>query len=482
MVQARNVLPMAGGGYGPFPSPVDAGIALPGESRGGITASVPGGATFTYVGTQTAIYVRSGDTSGWTNVSKPGGYALGDAGWEFVQYGTKVIAVGGPSVPIQVNEVGGPAFADMIPPSSARRPRAYHIALIYGIPVLAHTFDDQDGEQPNRVWWPQIIQIPNLENWAPNLSTFAGYSGSLPQAGDGAIRAVIGGEVGIIWSERAIYRMRYLGSAPKIFDIERVERGRGPIAAGAVIDDGRMTYFIDRDGFYAFDGQQATPIGHGKVNRAIARRMNTGAVDTIKSATIPGLAVVMWALPLDGSPKPNKLIAYSVNDGRFTEIDLGASLVLETASPGISWDEEPWASRPLDQEPWASYVWDSPSFLGGDRTLTMFDSAGKMFFLTGAGLPALLETQEVAPFEPYVAEWTDPRPVVDDASAGTTVSVGVRSSVAEEVFWGPDTKLNRIGFAPVRERGVYTRMRLKIPAGFRHAIGIAATPRKGGLA
>ena len=332
------------------------------------------------------------------------------------------------------------------------------------------------------MWWPQIIQIPNLENWAPNLSTFAGYSGSLPQAGDGAIRAVIGGEVGIIWSERAIYRMRYLGSAPKIFDIERVERGRGPIAAGAVIDDGRMTYFIDRDGFYAFDGQQATPIGHGKVNRAIARRMNTGAVDTIKSATIPGLAVVMWALPLDGSPKPNKLIAYSVNDGRFTEIDLGASLVLETASPGISWDEEPWASRPLDQEPWASYVWDSPSFLGGDRTLTMFDSAGKMFFLTGAGLPALLETQEVAPFEPYVAEWTDPRPVVDDASAGTTVSVGVRSSVAEEVFWGPDTKLNRIGFAPVRERGVYTRMRLKIPAGFRHAIGIAATPRKGGLA
>ena len=481
MVTALNVLPAAGGGYGPFPSPVAADISLPGEPRGGITASVPGGATYTYMGTATAIYVRSGDTGGWSDVSRPGGYDLGSSRWEFVQYGAKVIAVCGSAAPVQVADVGG-AFSDLIPPSSGRRPRAYHIALIYGFPVLAHTFDDQDGEQPSRVWWPQLIQIPNIENWAPNLSTFAGYSGALPQAGDGKLMAVVGGEVGVIWSERAIYRMRYVGSAPKIFDIERIERGRGPISSGAVIDDGRMTYFIDRDGFYAFDGQQATPIGHGKVNRTIAKRLNTGAVDTIISAAIPGLSVVLWALPLDGATKPNKLIAFSVNDGRFTEIDLEVSAIMETATPGVSWDSEPWASRPLDEEPWASYVWDTPALLGGERTLTMFDGAGRMFYLSGPGLPAVLETQEVAPYEPMVSEWTDPRPVIDEASAGTTVSVGVRSSVASDIFWGPDTKLNRIGFAPVRERGVYARFRLKVPSGFKHAIGISATPRKGGRA
>ena len=481
MVQVLNVLPAPGGGYGPFASPVDAGIALPGEPRGGITASVPGGATYTYMGTPTAIYMRSGEDSGWTNVSRPGGYTLGNARWEFVQYGSRVMAVAGASVATQVANVGG-TFSDLIPATASRKPRAVHIALVYGFPVLAHTFDEQDGEQPSRVWWPQLIQIPDITNWAPNLSTFAGYSGALPQAGDGALRAVVGGEVGVIWAERAIYRMRYVGGAPKIFEIERIERGRGPIASGAVIDDGRMTYFIDRDGFYAFDGQQATPIGHGKINRTIARRLNSGAADKIVSAALPGLSVVLWALPLDGAEKPNKLIAYSVNDGRFTEIDLAVSAIMETATPGVSWDSDPWAERPLDEEPWASIVWDTPAFLGGERVLTMFDVTGKMFYLTGAGLPAVLETQEVAPFEPNVAEWTDPRPVIDEASLGTTVSVGTRPSVAQEVSWGPDTKLNRIGYAPTRERGVYTRFRLKVPAGFKHAVGISATPRKGGRA
>lgn len=481
MVQVLNVLPAPGGGYGPFPSPVAADTSLPGEPRGGITASVPGGATYTYMGTQTAIYLRSGDSGGWTNVSRSGGYSLGTDRWEFVQYGAKIIAVGGAGVPTQVADVGG-AFSDLIPATAGRKPRAVHIALVYGFPVLAHTFDDQDSEQPSRVWWPQLIQIPDITNWAPNLSTFAGYSGALPQAGDGALRAVVGGEVGIIWAERAIYRMRYVGSAPRIFEIERIERGRGPIASGAVVDDGRMTYFLDRDGFYAFDGQQATPIGHGKVNRTIARRLNPGAVNTIISASIPGLSVVLWALPLDGATRPNKLIALSVNDGRFTEIDLAASMIMETATPGVSWDADPWINRPLDQEPWASYVWDTPALLGGERTLTLFDATGKMFYLSGPGLPALLETQEVAPYEPMVAEWTDPRPVIDEASLGTTVSVGVRPSVAHDVSWGQDTKLNRIGYAPTRERGVYTRFRLKVPSGFKHAIGISATPRQGGRA
>lgn len=482
MVRAMNVLPApAGGGYIPFPSLVDAGITLPGEPRGGIVAAVPSGATYTYLGTETGLYVRSNDADGWDDVSRPGGYSLGNDRWEFVQYGDRVIAVCGAAAPMQVNAVGGPAFSDLVSPGSGRKPRAKRIGLVYGFPVIGHTFDDQDGEQPSRVWWPKLIQVVDITDWAPNLSTFSGYSGALPQAADGKIFAIIGGEVGTIICERAIYRMRYVGAAPKIFEIERVERGRGAISAGSVIDDGRLTHFIDRDGFYVFDGQQATPVGHGKVNRTVASRLNTAALDTIVSATVPGLGIVLRALPLDGAAAPNKIIAYSVNDSRFTEIDLPASAIMETSSPGISWDDEPWASRSLDAEPWASYVWDSPEMVGGQKVLTMIEAGGGCSYLTGSGLPATLETQEIAPYEPFVSEWTDVRPVIDDASDGTTVAVGVRNSVGHEVSWGPDVRLNRIGSAPVRERGVYARFRFKIPSGFKHAIGAAASPRRGGL-
>lgn len=483
MVRATNVLPASGGGYWPFPSPVQTDTPLPGEPLGSITATVPGGGEYTYVGTATALYARTGGGSGWDDVSRPGGYALtSGARWEFAQFGTKIIAVCGGSEPMQVSDAGGPEFSDLVAVDSARKPRAAHIGLVYGFPVIGDTVDDLDGEQPSRVWWPRLIQVPNITDWTPNLSTFSGYSGSLPQAGDGDVLKIVGGEVGTIVCRRAIYRMRYVGSAPKIFEIDRVVRGKGAISSGAVIDNGMVTYFIDEDGPYAFDGQQAVPIGHGKVSHTIMRRLNMAAKDSIVASVIRGSGIILWALPLDGAEKPNRIIAYSPNDGRFSEVEIAASAIIETATPGVAWDEEPWSDRPLDEEPWASYVWDSPELMGGARTLTLFDATGAMSFLTGPGLPALLETNETGPFEPMVAEWTEVRPVVDDASLGTRVSVGVRMSVGDEVRWGTPAGLNRVGSAPVRSRGIYGRYRLEIPSGFRHAIGVSATPRPGGRA
>lgn len=477
MSRVENVLPAAGGlGYDVFPSPVDGGADLPGEPRGLIVAEVPG-ARYTYMGTPTGLYVRTG--GGWQNVSKPGGYALdSDDRWEFVQYQKKIIAVCGPSSEMQVIDVGAPAFADL--PASSRKPRARHIGLINGVPVIGHTFDDQDGEQPSRIWWPRQIQVVDITDWTPNLSTRSGYTTSLPQAADGGVLHFVAGEVGEVHCNRAIYRMRFIGGNA-IVELDRVVRGKGPIASGAVIDDGTATYFIDNDGFYAFNGQEVVPIGHGKVDETITRAINRNALAAITSAVLPGRSVILWALPLYGASTPSHIIAYAWKESRFSIAEIPAAMMGETASPGISLTEAPWSGRVLTEAPWKDYVLTAPEFAGGQRVMTVFASDGKMSFLTGPGLLAVMETAEVSDFEPRIQKVTALRPVIEGAG-DVQIQVGQRDNVSDEVVWTPPVRLNRIGQARVRARGVYLRFRLIADGGFTQALGVAAEARPGGLA
>jgi hypothetical protein len=350
---------------------------------------------------------------------------------------------------------------------------------VNGWPVLGSTFDAQDGEQPSRLWWPQLVLVPNIREWDPDLTTQANYTVATPQAADGDVVRIIDGPVGIVFCQRAIYRMRYV-NIPDIFEFDRIARGRGAISPGAVADHGGVSYFIDEDGLYQTDGETVAPIGHGKVDVEILRRLNKAAAGTIESSVFPDKSVVIWALPLDGAAAPNALLMYAWKDGRFSLADISASYIGEIALPGVSFDQSPWSERALDQEPWASYVWDSQEFMGGQRALSTIRSDGGVGYMSGPPLPAEIETQEVSPGgTERVAEITEVRPIVT-SGGGVTVSVGTRASVTDPVSWGPWTTLNQIGYAPVRARGRFTRARIRIDAGFEHAYGIDFLSRAGG--
>lgn len=478
MVIARNVMPAPGGlGYSPFPSLVAALAALPGPPRGIILAEVPGGIRYTYAGTDKALYVLAG--SGWSNVSATGGYSLDvDDRWEFCQYGKKIIAVCGSAAPMQVIDIGAPKFAPLA--TSSRKPLARRIGLIDGTPVIAHTFDDQDGEQPSRVWWCRRIAVPDITDWTPNLSTRCGYTTGLPQASDGGVMRLIAGETGFVSCRHAIYRFRFV-PGNTLVQLDRLVRGKGPLAAGAIVDDGRMTYFLDEDGFYVFDGETTQPIGHAKVDETITRRLNRSALDTITSAVMGSTGMILFALPLDGAPSPTHVIVYAWKEQRFSEAVVGMAQIGESAVPGISLTEEPWASRVLTQQPWANYRLTAPEFSGGARVLTALDQNGNMFYVSGPGMPAILETAEEAPFEPLFAKVTQVRPVIDGAD-GVTVQIGQREAASDDVIYTAPVPLNRVGVARVRARGVYLRTRINIPAGFRQAVGSSMDPRPGGRA
>lgn len=475
LVGATNVLPAPGGnGYLPFQSPVVVGDPLPGPPRGGTIAELPG-ASYVYRGTANAIYMLA--SGGWQNVSKPGGYSLGATDrWEFIQFQDKLIAACGSTAPLQVASVGGDDFGDLA--TSSRKPRAKRIGIVNGFPVLGHTFDDQDGETPSRLWWPQLVQLIRPENWNPDLTTQANYTVSVPQAGDGSVMHIRAGVVGVIICERALYRMRY-ENLPTIFGFDRIATGRGCIAPGAAIDVGNMTFFIDHDGIYATDGNEVTPIGHGKVDRTIASRLNKSATDTIVSAVMPDRSVALWLLPLDSAATPSHALAYAWKEQRFSLATLGGAFIGETAEPGMAFDQEPWASAPLDQEPWGNFAYDAPEFSGGQRALSVIDVTGIVSQLSGPGLPATLRTQEVAPNFPNVTEVTAVHPVIEGAD-GAKVRVGTRHSITQPVEWGQQRGLNMVGYAQLRTRGTYLTGEIELPDGFVQAIGIDFDSRRAG--
>ena len=475
LVGATNVLPAPGGqGYLPFPSLRSTTSSLPGPPRGGILAELPG-ATYVYRGTPTAIYMLS--SGGWVDVSRPGGYALGQQDrWEFVQFQNRIIAACGASSALQVAGVGGDGFEDL--PTSARRPRAKRIGLVNGFPVLGHTYDDQDGEQPSRLWWPQLVQLVRPEIWDPDLTTQANYTVSVPQAGDGSIMHIKAGVVGVIICERAIYRMRYV-NLPQIFEFDRIATGRGCVAPGAAIDVGNTTFFIDQDGLYSTDGNDVSPIGHGKVDRTIAARLNKAALNTIVSAIMPDRSVAMWLLPLDSADRPSHALAYAWKEGRFSLGEVGGSFIGETAEPGMSFDQEPWSEAALALPPWGDFAWDAPEFSGGQRALSVIDHNGGVWQLSGPGLPAVLRTQEVAPSFPNVTEVTGVHPVIEGAD-GARVRVGTRHSITQPVTWGQFRGLNMVGYAQLRARGTYLMGEIELPDGFVQAIGLDFDSRKAG--
>ena len=98
------------------------------------------------------------------------------------------------------------------------------------------------GEE-SRVYWSDIN---NELNWVASASSQSD-SQYLPDGGN--ITGLAGGEYGLVFLERAIYRMTYSGS-PFFFQFDAISRTLGCISAGSIAQFGGVTYFLADDGLY----------------------------------------------------------------------------------------------------------------------------------------------------------------------------------------------------------------------------------------
>lgn len=250
-----------------------------------------------------------------TDVSKAGAYTASQ-NWSFAQFGDCLIGTNGTDNVQDWNVGTSSAFADL----AGTPPKGRCVGVVRDFVVLGYTsgYSYPDGSTGSslRVHWSAIA---NPTSW-PTPDTQgarAAQSGSqdcYAEYGD-VLYIAAGEEVGMIFQQRGIVRMQYVGG-DVVFEFYTFERKRGLLARRAAVQSGNTVFFLSTDGFYATDGSTVSPIGYGKVNRWFFA--NCADTSAVRAAVDTNAQCVYWSFPsVAGQPNDHQII-YNFGEDKWS--------------------------------------------------------------------------------------------------------------------------------------------------------------------
>jgi hypothetical protein len=317
--QANNVTPLAIG-YGPFKSAVNYSGAATEDLNNCFAAKVNADVSV-FAGGATKLFKVSATDLTMEDVSKASGYT-GINRWQFAQFGNYALASNG-SEKIQYYDVTSSTdFADL----AAAAPIAKYITVVRDFVVGANI---GAGTYPSRVNWSDINDPTDWTAGGASQSDFQ----ELPDGGD--ITGITGGEFGIVFLEKAIVRMSYIGS-PLFFQFDTISRNVGCVEGTSIAQYGGITYFLSDDGFYSCNGQQITGIGSEKVDRYFYGNANIGDLDSISAAVDPERNLVIWNYTTVSGNRA--LIIYNFETQKWCEADTDVDVLSTLATTGTTLD------------------------------------------------------------------------------------------------------------------------------------------------
>ena len=317
--EANNVIPLAVG-YGPFKSAVTYSGAAS-ENLNNCFAAKLDNDVFIFAGGATKLFRVDNDDLSLIDESKAGGYT-GLNRWQFLQFGSLALASNG-SEKIQAFDVNSStAFADV----SSEAPIAKYITAVRDFVVGANI---GAGTTPNKVQWSGIN---DATVWTATATSQSDYQ-LLPDGGD--ITGITGGEFGIVFLEKAIVRMSYIGT-PLIFQFDTISRNVGCIEGNSIAQYAGTSYFLSDDGFYATNGQTITGIGAEKIDRYFFNNANIGDIDSISAAVDPERNLIIWNY---GNVSGGRsLLIYNFETQKWCEADTDVDYLSTLATPGATLD------------------------------------------------------------------------------------------------------------------------------------------------
>lgn len=459
-VTANNVIPRDNG-YGPFPDAEVYSTALTARCQGAFAAKAADGTIANFAGDATKLYKLSatGGSGIWQDVSSAGGtYATATAAfWEFAQYGSNVLAVNGADNPQYYIVGSSTTFLSL----SGSAPVAKHVGVWRDFCVMGNISSAQ-----NRVKWSAI---DNPFDWNVAPSTTQCDQQDLPEGG--AVQRVLGGEFGVVFMERAIWRATYTGQPNIIFQFDQVERSRGTPAPGSVAQYGNTFFYLSDDGLFAFNGQASVPIGAGKIDNYILGDIQSGLIERCSSVVDPINKLYILAYPGAGaSTFPNKFAVFNIVTGEWATVDHSCEYIWNTISQGFTLEQLDNISSSLDA---LDTSLDDRIWQGGLRSLAGFDESHRMVtFTSSSSKTATLVTGETQLFPDMRAFVSAVRPLVTGTSATTiTAGMGYRNRNIDSVSYGSLSSLNTHGICPQRVDGRFHRLKVQIAGGFTRAYG-----------
>lgn len=449
VTKALNVYPSEIG-YRPFPAFSAYSDAADSRVMGAIFLKDPDSNTFGYAGTAGFLY-QLGSTL--VDVSSTT-YSAFTTVWEFAHFNGDVIATNYYD-DVETITPGDVAFAAL----SGSPPKAQRIGVVGNFVVLGDVDDASDGQVPNRVHW---CAFDDQTGWTPgtNQSDFQDLKGS------SKVQKIIGGDYGVVFMDRAIWRMDYVGT-PTIFDFTCIQPERGTPAPGSVVQFGRHIYYLSGDGFYrVVDGSYSEPIGSGKIDKFVTDQISANELSRVTATvdTKRKLYICFFPGAASSSGNPNMAALYHWPTGKWSIVEEDVNLVFFGGTFTLTLEELD-AYGDLDSLP---YTLDSPAWQGGADLLSGFDQSHRFGYFNGSDLDAQIDTSEIGG-DQIVGE-TYVRPYVE-GSGTVTVQIGTRDTLAGTVSYNTATSLDDTGKADVIVNGRYARARFNITGGFTLAYG-----------
>ena len=448
--QAKNVFP-AVNSYRPFNSISNTSSnALTARAQGGRAFRSDSGVVTIFAGDATKLYRLISnsfvDESGGTTFS-----TASEGYWDFIRFGEKVIAFNGTDAPQAWTLDSSSDFADL----AGSPPNFRHAAIVNNFVVTGFTSTAQ-----------------NTMNWSSFNDATAWTAGvnqadteTLPEGG--AITGITGGQYGLIFQENRITRMDYRGGNV-VFSFRRIEDNRGAIQGKNVVQVGNFVYYLSEDGFYRTNGNTSEAIGANKVDRFFFNDLKDSLRERVHGFYDHENKLVMWSYPsATGSStatQNDKLIIYHIASNRWSQVELDHEVIISFLSPGFTLEElDDFPTAGTDDIDAITVSLDSAQFIGGIRSVGVFNTNHKLGSFEGSALAATIGTAETELVPQSRSLITHVRPIVDTSAATGTVSF--RNRVADSATTTSSAAMHATGTIPFHKSARYFKFNLTIPAG-----------------
>lgn len=430
VTDAKNCYPVTNG-YAPFKSEADYSDASSDDLLITFAGKFSGVSTL-FAASTTQIYKFDSNDASLDAITTTGYSAV--EGWDVAQFGAKMILANGQgklqSWKLNVSTV----VADL----SASAPIAKFVTVVRDFVVAAN-----DGTDTSKVYWSDIN---DETNWVPSSTTQAD-SQIIPDGGD--ITGLAGGEYGLVFLERAIYRMSYAGS-PLFFQFDAISRSLGCISNGSIAQYSGLTYFLSDDGFYACDGQSVKSIGAEKVNRWFFDNVIPSEIATSMSATIdPINKLAIWKFKNSFGGK--SLLIYSIDLNKWSYADTTADSISYVLTPSLTLEQLDNINTSIDA---LDIPLDSRVFAGG-QLLFAGVSSRKIISFSGQPKSAYVVTGDIDAGRSLI---TLAKPIVDNGSA--TVAVASRQLLSGSITFGTPVAADAENRCSLRSNGNYHRIKV----------------------
>lgn len=271
----------------------------------------------------------------------------------------------------------------------------------------------------------------------------------------GQMRRIVGGEYGLVFTDRAVVRITYVGSVNDIiFQFDEISAEVGIMASGSLCTVGRLNFFLSERGFMMCDGQDVTPIADEKFNRWFFSTYSRQDIANIWASIDPRHSLALWAMP----GTPGRIIAYNWVLKRATTFEVDVTGMFTGFTSAISLDALDAIYGNLDSIPISL---DDPSLAGGNPILLIADGSNVLSALTGDNLQATFRLENIEPTPGRRSRIREVRLVSDTVNASATLDSRMRIGDAENIVSTSLMRLN--GKLPVRANGRYNTLEVTIP-------------------